>query len=189
MRVSGKGNRIPLSFPLPRRHHPPPSVSPSPFFFPPAPGGHSTRHFLKVSLKARDGARPISGSARATRGKTNPRGGGQTTQDTARGQGQEPALRRVAPQPMVSLVGVAVRHCWTGLSSSRTREGVGRRRGRSLAGLGSSPASVDSGWREGAYRHRPGIAGFKHSISSVSQLAVFQPAGVQGGAEPGVRCA
>lgn len=53
----GKGNRIPLSFPLPRRRHPPPSVSSSSssFFFFPA-RGHSTRHFWKVSLKAREWA-------------------------------------------------------------------------------------------------------------------------------------
>lgn len=51
-------------------------------------------------------------------------------------------------------------------------------------------ATVDSGWRAGACRHGPGLAGSKLSIpASCTPRAVFQPAGVQGGAEQEIRCA
>lgn len=55
------------------------------------------------------------------------------------GRSQEPTLRRLAPRPMVSLVGVAVRHLldWSLKQSNKGRAWGGARRGSFPAGLGS----------------------------------------------------
>ena len=69
--------------------------------------------------------------------------------------------------------------CWTGLLSSRTRGGRGEGREREVSQQDSEagPATVDSGWHEGACGHRPGITGSKRSISSVLHPARRFPAG------------
>lgn len=53
-------------------------ASPPLLFFPPCTGSLDQALLESFSESQGWGARPISGSARATRGKTNPRGGGQT---------------------------------------------------------------------------------------------------------------
>lgn len=158
---------------------PPPSVSSSFFLF--SARGHSTRHFWKVSLKARDGgARPISGSARATRGKTNPQEGGQTAQVMARRQepGASPSESGTHTDGQLGWGrGAAL----AGLVSPAVEQGVGVGRGEKgkfpsrTRKLG--PASVDGGWRAGACGHRAGIAGSKRSISRVLHPARRFPAG------------
>ena len=125
---------------------PPPGVSSSFFLF--SARGHSTRHFWKVSLKARDrGARPISGSARATRGKTNPQEGGQIAQVMARRQEPGASPSEWHPDRWSAWLGSRCGTCWTGLSSSRTRGGRGEGREGEVSQQDSEAGSSHCGRR------------------------------------------
>ena len=109
------------------------------------------------------------------------------------GRSREPAPRRVAPIPMVSLVGVAVRHLldWSLQQSNKGWAWGGARRGSFPAGLGSwvQPLWTEAGARGRVDTGRGSLAPSAASPGSCTPLAVFQPAGFQRGAEPGVRCA
>lgn len=109
------------------------------------------------------------------------------------GRSQEPVPRRVAPRPMVSLAGVAVRHLldWSLKQSNKGWAWGGARRGSFPAGLGSwvQPLWTEAGARVRVDTGRGSLAPSAASPVSCTPFAVFQPAGVQRGAEPGVRCA
>ena len=115
-------------------------ASPPLLFLPPPARGHSTRHFLKVSLKARDGGHDRFRAQHVhPAGKRTPREVDRLPRIWLGGRSQEPTLRRLAPRPMVSLVGVAVRHLldWSLKQSNKGRAWGGARRGSFPAGLGS----------------------------------------------------
>ena len=135
----------------------------------------------------------MSGSARAPRGKTNPQGGGQTAQDMARRQ--EPGANpSESGTPADGQLGWGRGAALAGLVSQAVEQGEGVGRGekgkfpsrtrklvRPLWTAAGARVRVDTG--------RGSLAPSAASPVSCTQLAVFPPAGVQGGAEPGVRCA
>ena len=81
----------------------------------------------------------------------------------------------VAPSPSVLLVFFFL--CLRCTKPAGGGRGEGREREVSQQDSEAGPATVDSGWREGACGHRPGITGSKRSISSVLHPARRFPAG------------